>query len=221
MVLFVVLLMISFVAVSAPIVAGAGTAAPLLHLSRQTAQEVVNQAAVDLPAVAIVGVLVFGRRHATRAQLGWCRPRWWWLVLAIPLALFCEGISIPLQNLNEHLAPGHVNGQCQAVKHGYGAAYALAIPMICGIVPFAEETVFRGFLFGWLRRWLPLWLSAPLAALAFAAVHATLAILLPLFAVGLVLVLIYQWSGSLYPGMLVHGTFNLVGVITILSASSC
>lgn len=221
MVLFLLLLVVSFLAVSAPIVLGAGAAAPFVHLSKETAQEVVSQAAIDLPAVGIVVLLVFARRHATRAQLGWHLPRWWWFLLAIPLAILCLVISVPLQSVNEHLAPGHTNGQCQAVKQGYGAAYALAIPMICMIVPIAEETVFRGFFFGWLRRRLPLWLSAPLAAVGFAVVHGVLAILLPLFVVGLVLVLTYHYSGSLYPGMVVHGVFNLVGVISILSATSC
>ncbi|GAC1344983.1 MAG: hypothetical protein NVSMB29_18990 [Candidatus Dormibacteria bacterium] len=220
-VLFLVLLVLGFVAITIPLVMAAGAAAPFLHLSKATTEEVVSQAAVDLPAVGIVVGLVFVKRHASAVQLGWRPPRWWWFLLAFPLAILCLAISIPLQTVNEHLAPGHTNGQCQAVKEGYGAAYALAVPMISVLVPFAEETVFRGFFFGWLRRRLPLWASAPLAALGFAAVHVQLAILLPLFAVGLVLVLTYHLSGSLYPGMLVHGLFNLVGVITILSASSC
>ncbi|MFN2450746.1 MAG: lysostaphin resistance A-like protein [Candidatus Dormibacteria bacterium] len=220
-VLFLVLVVASVVAVSAPIVLGAQAAAPLLHISRQTAAEVVGQAAVDLPAVGIVVLLVFLRRHGDRRQLGWRLPRWWWFLLAFPLALLCLLISVPLQTVNEHLTPGHTNGQCQAVKQGYGAAYALALPMLSGIVPFAEETVFRGFFFGWLRRVVPLWLAVLLAALVFAAVHFTLVIFIPLFAVGLVLVLTYQLSGSLYPGMLVHALFNLVGVISILTASSC
>lgn len=220
-VLFLLLVVVSVVAVSAPIVLGAQAAAPLVHISKQTAIEVVSQAAVDLPAVGIVVLLVFARRHANRGQLGWRLPRWWWFLLAVPLAFLCLVISIPLQSVNEHLAPGHTNGQCEAVKQGYGAAYALAIPMLSVVVPFAEETVFRGFFFGWLRRVMPLWVAVPLAALAFAAVHFTLVIFIPLFAVGLVLVLTYQLSGSLYPGMLVHALFNLVGVISILSASSC
>ncbi len=220
-VLFMALVLVSVVAVSAPIVLGAQAVAPLLHFSKQTAIEVVSQAAVDLPAVGIVVLLVFARRGASRAQLGWRLPRWWWFLLAVPLAFLCLVISIPLQSVNEHLTPGHTNGQCQAVKQGYGAAYALAIPMLSVIVPFAEETVFRGFFFGWLRRIAPLWVAVPLAALAFAAVHFTLVIFIPLFAVGLVLVLTYQLSGSLYPGMLVHALFNLVGVISILSATSC
>ena len=49
----------------------------------------------------------------------------------------------------------------------------LGIVLVCfaAFVPFFEEVLFRGFIFGWLRRVTPLWMAIIVSAAIFAAAH--------------------------------------------------
>jgi uncharacterized protein len=49
----------------------------------------------------------------------------------------------------------------------------LAVVLVCfaAIVPFYEEVLFRGYIFGWLKRVTPVWVAILLSAAIFAAVH--------------------------------------------------
>ena len=53
------------------------------------------------------------------------------------------------------------------------------------------------------------------------ALHGVLLLFIPLFAVGCVLAIVFQYSRSLWPAAFVHALFNLPGIIAILSAASC
>lgn len=76
------------------------------------------------------------------------------------------------------------------------------------IAPIAEEFVFRFFLFGVMRRYLGRTLALLASSLLFAAVHAHLPSLAPLFAFALCLALAYEWSGSILVSMTMHSLFN-------------
>jgi len=88
-------------------------------------------------------------------------------------------------------------------------------------VPLAEETFFRGFVYGWMRRHLNVPAAAVLSGCFFAAAHvgwgtSTEEILfLPLALLGC------SWHSSMStrltaPGAIVHGLFNLVETLQIL-----
>jgi membrane protease YdiL (CAAX protease family) len=116
--------------------------------------------------------------------------------------------------------PNSPNTQCTTVRDQYGGYLAVAIPLVCLIAPLSEETIFRGFIYGWLRRRLPVLPAVGISAVVFAAAHLVLVLALPLFAVGVILALLYEYSDSLLPGALVHGLFNLVGILAILGATT-
>ncbi len=81
--------------------------------------------------------------------------------------------------------------------------------------PFFEETMFRGALFGSLRRYVPFLVAAPLMAFIFAAIHPQ-----PLFAVPVLMSLainfaiMREWRGSLIAPMTAHALHN--GVIAFI-----
>jgi membrane protease YdiL (CAAX protease family) len=167
-------------------------------------------------------VLGFMRRGGTLRDLGWRGFKWWWLPV-VPVAAYVTLVGADyLQQLNQSLFPNVSNGQCVTVRHDYSHYYVLAIIVVCVIAPISEETIFRGFIYGWLRRWGPAALAVPLGALIFAAAHQQLVLVLPLFFVGVVLALLYHGSRSLLPGVLTHALFNLPNIILILgTTSSC
>lgn len=88
------------------------------------------------------------------------------------------------------------------------AGYALAVLIASLLVPVAEEIFFRGYVFtAYRRRYSPL-VAALLSTALFALLHLNLEALVPIFVLGLVLVLLYHWTGSLLPGIAAHGINN-------------
>lgn len=74
--------------------------------------------------------------------------------------------------------------------------------------PLCEETVFRGYLYPAAKRFAGPGAAALCSALLFAAAHSNLAALLPLFVLGLILVWLYERTGSLWAPIAVHFCFN-------------
>jgi uncharacterized protein len=165
-------------------------------------------------------VLGFMRRGGTLRDLGWRGFKWWWLPAGVVAAYVALVGADYLQQLNQSLFPSVSNGQCVTVRHDYSHYYWLAIIVVCVIAPISEETIFRGFIYGWLRRWGPAVLAVPLGAVIFSAAHQQLVLFLPLFFVGVVLALLYQGSRSILPGILTHALFNLPNIILILSTNT-
>ncbi len=81
------------------------------------------------------------------------------------------------------------------------------------MAPLCEEFFFRGLFYGAAKRFLGFPLAALVSALAFAAVHAHLPALFPLTALGVVLVLVYERTGSLIVPMAMHSFFNAATLV--------
>ena len=89
---------------------------------------------------------------------------------------------------------------------------ALVVPTVCLLAPAAEELLFRGALFGWLRRRLPLAWAVLLSAAVFAGLHLLPPLLPFLFAFGVAAALIYQRTGSTLNSFVMHASQNTVAV---------
>jgi len=72
--------------------------------------------------------------------------------------------------------------------------------------PVSEEIFFRGMMFGGLRRRMPRIAAALVSALVFGLLHAFTGIsaVPPLIAFGFILALLYERTGSIVPGILLH-----------------
>jgi membrane protease YdiL (CAAX protease family) len=81
--------------------------------------------------------------------------------------------------------------------------------------PISEEVCFRGFLFGGLRERLPRLAAALISALIFGGLHATTGVsaVPPLIFFGFVLALLYEKTGSIWPGILLHMLNNSVALL--------
>lgn len=81
------------------------------------------------------------------------------------------------------------------------------------LAPLMEEMVFRGLLYGWLRRNFGLWQAAILAAMGHAALHFDLGALPGLLALFLFLAWIYEYSESLWVPAIIHAVHNFIVLI--------
>lgn len=85
------------------------------------------------------------------------------------------------------------------------------------VAPVAEELIFRGYIFGVLRRYTGRWWAMVISALVFAAIHAHIPSLAGLFALAVALTLVYEGAGSLWAPILMHSLFNGITVIFTLA----
>jgi uncharacterized protein len=90
----------------------------------------------------------------------------------------------------------------------------MQILLIVIAAPISEEVCFRGMLFGGLRERWPRIAAALLSGLIFGALHAITGIsaVPPLIAFGLILALLYEKTGSIVPGILLHMLNNSVAL---------
>lgn len=99
------------------------------------------------------------------------------------------------------------------------AAVAIAF-VVCVGAPVAEETLFRGFIFGGLRRWRGFWPAALISGSMFGLAHAggaDVTYLLPLAVFGFGLALLFELTKSIYPGVYLHCLNNCLAFSVGLS----
>jgi membrane protease YdiL (CAAX protease family) len=85
------------------------------------------------------------------------------------------------------------------------------------VAPLAEETFFRGFVFGGLRARYDWRTAAAISSALFAAVHLQLLFFIPAFVFGFVFAWLYQRSGSIWPGMILHALVNGISLAIVYS----
>ena len=84
------------------------------------------------------------------------------------------------------------------------------------LAPLTEEIIFRGYIYGTVRRYAGRWCGLVFSAALFAVIHAHVPSLLPLFVLAVCLNLAYEYSGSLWTTMLMHGTFNSISIVAAI-----
>jgi len=159
--------------------------------------------------------------------LHWPTPRDLVLTLALVVPWYI-GIAVVTALSSAALNGGHVvpgNSRQLFIQHPHGLGIlVLALLVTAVAAPVCEEAFFRGMLFRLLRRHLPLWAAVLLSAMAFGLAHASPTVsfaLLPVFTyMGIVLAVVYAWTGSLTNTVLLHGLNNAVGTVTVYALLS-
>lgn len=91
---------------------------------------------------------------------------------------------------------------------GSSLILGFSILLACIIGPVVEEIFFRGFFYPVLRRRLGKVAAALVSAAAFAGVHHSGFVFVPVFILGLMLVYLYEVRGSLIPSIVLHVAHN-------------
>lgn len=85
------------------------------------------------------------------------------------------------------------------------------------IAPLAEEIIFRGYLYPVAKSFAGMTAGVFFSALLFAACHGNVPLMLPLFLLGILLALAYEWTGSIWASISIHFFFNSATVATQLA----
>ena len=102
-------------------------------------------------------------------------------------------------------------------SNSYASLGLWTLPLALIAAPLFEEFIFRGLIFGGLRRSFGLWSATLASAALFAIVHPAVSII-PVFVLGACAALVYERSRSLLAPMIVHAVYNacVVGAQTYL-----
>ena len=131
--------------------------------------------------------------------------------MAEPIAIATLAVTLTITILILRLSHWHTTPAfiTTATKASHGWLPNISLLVTTSIIgPIAEELVFRSVLYGWLRRHMLPMGSAIISAACFSIVHGVSVRSLSFFLTGLVLAWAYERSGSIFPAIIIHGTFN-------------
>ncbi|MBC8127303.1 MAG: CPBP family intramembrane metalloprotease [Gloeobacteraceae cyanobacterium ES-bin-144] len=175
--------------------------------------------------LAGIVALVAVRRVSLVTWLGLRWSSWYWVFVIAPGAVFFMWtifLGFQLSGYMKWIESFGVESMQDTVKllQKSNDPLVLGLMAVAAVVaaPLCEEIVFRGFFYPVMKKFAGVWPAAISSALVFGAAHGNLAALLPLFLFGVLLVLIYEKTGSIWAPISVHFCFNAATVILQLAA---
>jgi membrane protease YdiL (CAAX protease family) len=156
------------------------------------------------------------RYRTTRQEMGLARlPSWSDIGLApIGFVLYLLASGLILYVIQQ-LVPGFNAAEPQEIgfenlSHQY--EYLLAFTTLVIVAPVAEEAIFRGYLYGKLRKIAPLWTTVLVVSLLFGMLHMKwdggvlvgINVGLDVFILSIVMCSLREVTGSIWAGVLLH-----------------
>ncbi len=188
---------------------GAEKAAPKLNPQSISATIVFQ----FLLAAIVTATLVSRVRPIQWLGLRW--PGWRWAPLIAPAGVLTMWVffgSLQASGYMQWIESFGVEAVQDTVKLFQSSTdpATIALMAVAAVVaaPICEEIVFRGYLYGVAKKFAGPWVAALCSALVFGAAHGSLAALLPLTVFGLLLVFVYEKTGSIWAPMAIHFAFN-------------
>lgn len=175
-------------------------------------QNILNSVLAFVAYAVTIVIFVFVLRQLkirlSSAERGMSRMPVWSDLLLAPLGFILYMLlSVVLMFLAGLLIPGFDINKAQDVGFsnlsGPYEALAAFIALVI-LAPIAEEILFRGYLFGALKKYLRSWQVILITAIIFAFMHGSLNVGVDTFALGIMLATLRASSGSIWPSILLH-----------------
>lgn len=154
--------------------------------------------------VRIRDVRPFGLRHTSLL----------WLLTGVVIGLACFGLSWPVSAILDPLFPGSEGVQQPYRDAARSGAVSLIVAVGLGgvLTPLGEEALFRGVLATFLFRWGSC-ISVVFSAAVFAVAHGINSVMPLALMIGLANGVLLWRSGSIWPAVLVHISYNGAGIL--------
>ncbi len=186
-----------------------GIGVPLKLINPAVLQTIFAALVYIFTLVIVLGAPWLIRKSRTNQQeLGVGRlPSWLDIGLAPAGFIVYLLVTAIITTLATSFIPGFDAAQTQETGFAnlsYRYEYILAFVTLVIIAPLAEEILFRGYLFGKLRKYLPTWVSILVTSLLFGLIHGQWNVGVDVFALSLVLCTLREITGSIWAGVLLH-----------------
>lgn len=156
--------------------------------------------------IRIRGLTAFGFQRA--------RPRHVAVGALLGLASYVLGtLLVVLYVVATGASVQNVQTSYQAAAAGSWVSLALALVADAVVTPLGEEAFFRGVVANALLARYRTWVAVILSAAVFAVAHGINPVLPIAFVVGLFTALLFRWSGSVWPGVALHGVNNATALL--------
>ena len=171
---------------------------------------------------ALVPLLLFWRANVVEfLGLRWVEWRWVFLIAPVfVLGMFAVNATFYVTGWHQRVMEVFGGGAQEMVKmmRETGDVKMIAASVFAAVVvaPIAEELIFRGYIYPVVKRFSERWFAALFSAMLFGVIHFNLVSFPVLVVMGVVLVMLYERTGSIWPPIACHALFNAVSMVFIL-----
>lgn len=137
---------------------------------------------------------------------------WWGIVLWLLILII---LSVMAVYLTSFLGNTVDNSKTESLQQNV-TLFTIVIGIVSAgfVSPLYEEIFYRGFIYRWLRTRIRMKWAIVISALIFTLAHFPTINAMPVnFISGVVFAWTYERTGSVVPGMIVHGAFNTIAVV--------
>jgi len=189
-----------------------------IHIPLASFNQTVLNASLTAILYIVTLALVIGvpwlikKRRVNQSDIGLTRLPSWVDILITPAGLIVYFIlSSLLILLATHVLPWFDVNQIQdtGFRQLNGQyEYILAFVTLVVIAPVAEEILFRGYLYGKLKKFVPIWVAILATSILFGSIHGAWNLAIDTFALSIVLCLLRESTGNIWASILLHMTKN-------------
>jgi len=161
--------------------------------------------------IVVVTLAITGSQHQLLALR---RPHSWSQAAKLAVPAFIA-VFIAISAIDQALHGSKEQGLVP--KHwepSHAGAYAANFVIVAAVAPVTEELLFRGLGFSLLERFGK-WPAILTVGIAFGLYHGLVQALPELALFGCTLAWLRWKTGSVFPGMIVHATFNTIGLLSM------
>lgn len=175
----------------------------------------ISVSAITYALMLLIGLgtpIIFKKMKFSKTELGMDRLPSWLDIIITPAGLiiyliistifmYLASQYLPWVDINQSQDIGFSN-----LMHRF--EYILAFIALVIFAPIAEEIIFRGFLFGKLKKYAPIWLAIVITSILFGLVHGQWAVAIDTFSLSVVLCGLRLLTGNIWAPILLHMAKN-------------
>jgi membrane protease YdiL (CAAX protease family) len=178
-------------------------------------------AVVALSTLLSVGLTVAFRWGPSFSSIGLRSVSWRWLIAGAGIGLVGWAANVGISFAYIWITGDASNPQeplANAAQESTLQFTLLLLLLGALVAPLAEELLFRGILYTWLRRW-GVAVAVGVSAIVFGLFHGVSVVLPAAALLGVLTALIYEKSGSVWPAVMVHVANNatVFGIVRLLT----
>lgn len=182
---------------------------PIASLSQSVASTLIAALVYIIMLVLVVGLpWIIKIQQTNKTEIGLTRLPTWTDILITPAGLIIYFVlTSVLILLVTRFFPQIDTNQVQDVgfkQLNQRYEYILAFTTLVIVAPIAEEILFRGYLFGKLKKFVPVWAAILVTSILFGMLHGEWNLAIDTFVLSVIACLLRESTGNIWASILLH-----------------